>query len=292
MRISTLALGLAMAALPAFSSSALGATCPAPATLTAPAEDWLACIDPLFEQAMTDVRILSADDMEGRAPATNGSVRARAYIVERLAAIGAQPFFAGFEHNFEFEDEDDNELEGVNVVARIPGTGSDPKLIVLTAHYDHLGLSRGQIFNGADDNASGVAALLAIGQVLLAAPTEHTVVLAFVDAEEIGFHGSMELVRDRTFPRADVALNINLDMISKGVDGELFAMGGAISPDIKLLIESLPVLAPMRAWAPSGRSSATKVTMTIELLAALHFFHILSPVSPVCSGVKRCGCLG
>jgi Zn-dependent M28 family amino/carboxypeptidase len=245
MRFLTVALGLTIAALSSTVTPAFAASCPMAGAVTAPPEDWLACIDPLFEAAMTDVRILSADDMEGRAPATTGSDRARAYIIERLTAIGVEPLFSGFEHHFTF-DNDDEETDGMNVVAMIPGTGSDPKLIVLTAHYDHLGVRRNEIYNGADDNASGVAALLAIASVLKQSPPAHTVVFAFVDAEEIGFHGSLQLVRDRTFPLADVALNINLDMVSKGVDGALFAMGGYINSSVRGLINSLPVLAPVR----------------------------------------------
>lgn len=233
----------------------LAATAPAAACASlveppASGEQWLGCIDPLFEQAMRDVEILSADDMEGRAPSTAGSARARDYIVRRLEAIGVGPFFtAGYQHVFHYEDSDDEEQEGRNVVAVVPGTTGDGKVIVLTAHYDHLGIGRRGIFNGADDNASGVAAILAIAASLRAEPPAHTVILALTDAEEIGFYGSQELVDDDAFPLEDVVLNLNFDMLSKGVDDELFAMGGALNPTIKALIEALPVVPPIKLVA-------------------------------------------
>jgi Zn-dependent M28 family amino/carboxypeptidase len=237
--------GLAAAWLCALSSPALAC-----ATLVDPpgtGDQWLGCIDPYFAQAMTDVEILSADDMQGRAPSTAGSAKARAYIVERLTALGVSPFFpAGFEHPFEYEGEEDDDLQGANVVAVIPGTASDGKIIVVTAHYDHLGTTRRGIFNGADDNASGVAAMLAFAAQLKAEAPSHTVILAFTDAEEIGFNGSAELVDDDNFPLSSVAFNLNLDMISKGTNNELFAMGGAINPSVKALIDSLPIVAPVK----------------------------------------------
>jgi Zn-dependent M28 family amino/carboxypeptidase len=238
-----------VAAVAAAGLCALATPALACATLIDPpatGEQWLACIEPYFAQAMTDVQILSADDMEGRAPSTPGSDKARAYIIERLTAIGTAPFFStGFEHAFEYEGDDDDDLQGANVVAVVPGTATDGKVIVVTAHYDHLGTTRRGIFNGADDNASGVAAVLVFATALKAEAPSHTIILAFTDAEEIGFNGSAELVDDDNFPLNSVAFNLNLDMISKGTNNELFAMGGAINASVKTIIESLPVVAPV-----------------------------------------------
>src|SRR5690606_12333213 len=114
-------------------------------------------------QALEDLRILSADDMEGRGVGTPGGARARAYLEGRLKAIGVQPFGPGYAQPFSFKGKDDVR-NGVNLVGRIPGTGASDKVLVVGAHYDHEGIKHGQIYNGADDNASGVAGLLAIAR--------------------------------------------------------------------------------------------------------------------------------
>ena len=67
---------------------------------------------------------------------------------------------------------------------------------MITAHFDHLGVRDGQVFNGADDNASGVAALLAVAARLSGNPPEHSIVLAALDAEESGLNGSQAFLKD------------------------------------------------------------------------------------------------
>ena len=234
---------LAFCLLLTVSSSALGQTASGCATLLsdqAAAADWLACTLPLADQAIADTRILSTDAMEGRAPATPGSTMARAYLAARLEAIGALPLFESYEQPFTFREAAEGPLRhGINLVARIAGTETDGKIIAVTAHYDHFGVSDGEIYNGADDNASGVAGVLALAQALVLDPPRHTTILAFVDAEELGFFGAYALVDDPRFPLADIGLNLNLDMISKNSKGELYAAGGAHNRSIKALIGDL-----------------------------------------------------
>ena len=109
-------------------------------------------------QLLEDVRVLSADAMEGRGTGTQGGAMARAYVVQRFAEAGLKPFGASFEQPFELPGLAKG--KGANVVGYVKGTKYPERFIVVTAHYDHLGVSDGQIYNGADDNASGVAVLL------------------------------------------------------------------------------------------------------------------------------------
>ena len=83
----------------------------------------------------------------------------------------------------------------------LPGAakGAEPRYLVVSAHYDHLGVEDGQIYNGADDNASGVAALLAAARHFRAPPAHHSLVLAAFDAEELGLVGAR---RSSPRPRA------------------------------------------------------------------------------------------
>jgi Zn-dependent M28 family amino/carboxypeptidase len=205
----------------------------------AEAADWLVCAAPFADQAIEDVRILSADDMEGRAPETPGSAKARAYIVDRFTEIGVLPLSASFEQSFTFTPEGEPEMTGTNIVGQIPGIANDGKLIVVTAHYDHFGIIDGEIYNGADDNASGVAGLLAVAAALSAEPPLHTTIFAVLDAEELGFFGAYALVADPAFPLADVGLNINLDMISKNARDEVYAAGGSHNASIRALVDRL-----------------------------------------------------
>jgi Zn-dependent M28 family amino/carboxypeptidase len=98
-------------------------------------------------------------------------------------------------------------------------------VIVVTAHYDHVGQSDGVIHNGADDNASGTAALFAVAEALRRAPPEHDVLLVALDAEEVGLHGARAFVAAPPVPIGRILLNVNLDMLARGDLGELWAAG-------------------------------------------------------------------
>ncbi|MDE0959773.1 MAG: M20/M25/M40 family metallo-hydrolase, partial [Planctomycetota bacterium] len=118
---------------------------------------------------------------------------------------------------------------GRNVVGRMPGTDPDlrDEYIVIGAHYDHVGrgvspgLSRGgtvgEIHNGADDNASGVAALLEVAEAyaLNRLKTRRTLLFVAFDAEELGLHGSNAFVADGGYDAGSIAGMVNMDMISR-----------------------------------------------------------------------------
>ena len=111
-------------------------------------------------------------------------------------------------------------VEGKNVIGILEG--SDPLLknecVVFTAHYDHVGLNtKGEIFNGADDNGSGTAALLEIAEAFtkLKSPPRRSVVFAWVTAEEKGLLGSKYYSQHPVFPLEKTVVNINLDMIGR-----------------------------------------------------------------------------
>lgn len=201
-------------------------------------------LPPIAAQALEDVRILAADDMEGRAPGTAGSRKAREYILRRYGEIGLTPAFpGGFEQPFAFSGRG-RQGTGVNLVGRIDGREAGPVLLIL-AHYDHDGVRNGQIFNGADDNASGVAGLLAAASALKADPPRHTVIFAAVDVEELGLHGSTFLAENMPGGLERVALVINLDMLSKNDRNELWVAGASHAPFLRPRIEALAARAPL-----------------------------------------------
>jgi Zn-dependent M28 family amino/carboxypeptidase len=191
-------------------------------------------------QVLKDVQILAADDMEGRLAGAPGGERARAYVASRLAAIGVEPVAGGFERPFTFGARDGGgDRRGVNLVGIIRGTASPDRFIVVTAHYDHIGVRGGEVFNGADDNASGVAGLLALAAHFKAAPPRHSLLIAALDAEEAGIQGARALLRDPPVPVAAMALNVNMDMIGRDPRNVLYASGTSHYPFLKPYLEDV-----------------------------------------------------
>jgi Zn-dependent M28 family amino/carboxypeptidase len=109
---------------------------------------------------------------------------------------------------------------------------------VLSAHFDHLGIRGGQTYNGADDNASGVAAVLEIARWLMAHRPASTVLVVLFDAEELGLRGSRAFVADPPVPLAEMVLDLNLDMVGRNARNELWIAGTSRWPALKPLAEA------------------------------------------------------
>jgi Zn-dependent M28 family amino/carboxypeptidase len=190
---------------------------------------------------LQDLQTLSADDMEGRKAGTAGGEKARNFLIGRFKEIGLLSFEGGYEQYFGFNTFRNNERyeNCVNLIGYIPGQSSDA--IVISAHYDHLGIANGEIYNGADDNASGTAALLAMAEYFSKNKPKHTLIFAAFDAEEQGKKGAIYWVAKPHVPLSQVVLNINMDMISQNDKNELWASGTYHFPFLKPLIEEVEV---------------------------------------------------
>jgi Zn-dependent M28 family amino/carboxypeptidase len=185
-----------------------------------------------------DLETLAADGMEGRLVGTPGSARAREFIVRRFKESGIQPLGASYEQPFTFTGRgDQGERAGVNIVGVVRGRRSPDRYIVVTAHYDHLGVRNGQVFNGADDNASGVAALLAVAARVSAARPDNSMLFVAFDAEEAGLRGARAFVAKPPVPLASMVLNVNLDMVARDAANVLFASGTSHYPYLKSYLE-------------------------------------------------------
>jgi len=193
-------------------------------------------------QLMNTVRVLAADSMEGRRAGTPGAARARRYLIGRLAALGVAPFTDGYEQSFPLARDSS---PGVNLIGAIPGSNPRGSYIVLSAHYDHVGVRRGEIYNGADDNASGVAAVLAIAEALKKAPLRHPVIIALFDAEEGGLVGARAFVRSPPVALDRIGMNVNLDMVGHSDPGVLWVAGASYSAKFRPLLDSLAAAAPV-----------------------------------------------
>ncbi|WP_432710324.1 DUF4910 domain-containing protein [Pedobacter sp.] len=194
-------------------------------------------------QLLSDVKELSSDAYQGRKTGTPGAELARKYITERYHEIGLQAFSSlnGFEQTFNYKDEQGKMVQGTNLVAYIPGKSE--QTLVISAHYDHLGVINGEVFNGADDNASGVAALFKIAEHYRKAKPNYTMIFVAFDAGEQGWRGSAAFVAEPPVKLDKIRMNINLDMISHSDKGEIYACGTYKYPELrKYLVQSNPNL--------------------------------------------------
>ena len=196
----------------------------------------------LEANAVDLLQVLSADDMGGRAPGTPGHAKAKAVILSRLEALELRAPEGGHARDFRFGPPGAPEKvrTGANLIGWIAGEtpGRGPALVV-TAHYDHLGREEGEIFNGADDNASGVAALIAIAEHLRRVPPQHDVWIVALDAEETNLSGAAAFLETPPLARDRIALNVNLDMVSRPDGKGLWAAGPNHTPALRPLVQAV-----------------------------------------------------
>lgn len=174
-------------------------------------------ISALYNEADSSVlkhlQILSSDEFSGRKFSSKGSLQSQLYLVSTLQNLGVAAYKNQYRHTFTQFGLFQNK-QGTNVIAYIPGSSHDDQYIVLSAHYDHLGSKHNKVFNGADDNASGTAALLHYAKKLSQTPLKHSVILLFTDGEEINLLGAKAFVAQQKNMLNKFKLNINLDMIA------------------------------------------------------------------------------
>lgn len=166
-------------------------------------------------QLKADIETLASDSMQGRDNATPGSTLAQAYLISQLKlfARGANSGASG-------DDAFKQTIPGgTNIVAIIPGTAPPNEYVIVGAHYDHLAFCfsadfNDDICNGATDNATGVANVLAIGRAIATqrrAP-RRSVILAFWDQEEDGLLGSNYYVQHPLVPLGSTVAYVNYDI--------------------------------------------------------------------------------
>lgn len=166
---------------------------------------------------INDLAILSSEQMSGRKTGTIGSVKAKRFIQARFKKIGLAHFpeHSEFIQPFTFSRYS-SENQGFNVVGWLKGTQFFQQFIVVTAHYDHLGTKGRHVYYGADDNASGVAALLAVATKVAELGLAHSVIFLATDAEEKGLYGAKAFIKNLPVDKNAILLNINLDMLGDG----------------------------------------------------------------------------
>lgn len=215
---------------------------------------------------LDDVRTLASSDFGGRKTGSEGSRKAQAWLQARFEAIGLKPYGAGYAQPFAFTHTSIKGLltpgkpyrteypSAVNYIGYIPGTQKPERILVISAHYDHLGMREGKLYPGADDNASGVAAMLAMAAWFKAHPPLHTMVFAAFDGEELGLRGAKAFVAALPFPKEQLAMNLNLDMVSHNDANEIFVAGTSYTPALKALVEQAAARSTVKVKLGHDRS--------------------------------------
>ena len=188
-------------------------------------------------QLLHDVKVLAADSLEGRLSGTTGNKMAQDYIQKRFKQIGLKSYNENYAQYFMLENKKIVVEQATNLIGYIPGKSD--KVIVVTAHYDHVGVRDGKIFNGTDDNASGVGGLLAAAAYFKKHKPKHTIIFAALDGEELGLQGAKAFLEKPPVALENIILNVNMDMLSINDKGELYASGSYHTPALKPLLEQV-----------------------------------------------------
>jgi hypothetical protein len=169
-----------------------------------------------------DLTYLASDELQGRKAGSTGDQKAMDYVVGKFKQFDlegkngeyTQPFTTGGTNT-------------ANLIGILPG--NDPTLkdqvIVVGGHHDHVGVQQFQIYNGADDNASGVSVVIAVAKAIskFKGKLKRTVVLMSFGAEELGILGSKYYCDNPWFPMNKTVFMINLDMVGHAKDNKLTA---------------------------------------------------------------------
>lgn len=174
----------------------------------------------------TNLTVIASDEMEGRETGSEGQKKAGRYLIEQYQKNGIpfpkgakdyyQPIPAAYLNAKYKENLSDSE----NIWAFIEGSEKPNEIVVVSAHYDHVGVKDGKIYNGADDDGSGTVALVEIAKAFQKAKKEghgpkRSILILHVTGEEHGLHGSRFYSENPLFPLTNTVADVNIDMIGR-----------------------------------------------------------------------------
>lgn len=234
-------------------------------------------------------RYLAADDLEGRLAGSPGEQCAGDFIARQFELLGLDP--AGEEDTF-FQplplassiNPHAPSGTGRNVVALLPGDDPDRRaeIVIIGAHYDHLGRGpfgslepdANEIHNGADDNASGVAALLeAADRLVHRQPPARSILFIAFTGEEFGLLGSAHFTRAPTIPLERAVAMLNLDMVGRLGTGPLIVYGVDTAAEWEELVSGTAAELGLEvAFNGSGYGPSDHTSFYSSDIPVLHFF--------------------
>ncbi|WP_395052302.1 M28 family metallopeptidase [Flavobacterium sp.] len=178
------------------------------------------------EELRTHLTIVASDKMQGRETGSEGQKMAGRYLIEQYKKAGisfpkgAKDYYQTVPAAYLNEKRNEGLPDSENIWAFIEGSEKPDEIVVISAHYDHVGMKNGEIFNGADDDGSGTVALLEIAQAFQKAKKEghgpkRSILILHVTGEEHGLHGSRYYTENPLFPLANTVADVNIDMIGR-----------------------------------------------------------------------------
>ncbi len=239
------------------------------------------------------VKFLASDDLAGREIGTDGEVKAAEFISDKMTQVGlASKGTEGYLQTFEVtpgmnphqetkigEGGDSLSIFGHNILGFIDNPSQE--VIVIGAHYDHLGhggmesLHRGDtaVHNGADDNASGVAVMLELSKRFIGGNLQKDLLFIAFSGEEKGLWGSNYFVKNPTIDLANVTAMINMDMVGRlNEEYKLVAHGTGTSPVWEEMLNSANLDSLDLIFKPSGVGPSDHTSFYLQDLPVLHFF--------------------
>tara|TARA_B100001057_G_scaffold472582_1_gene536023 strand:+ start:448 stop:1488 length:1041 start_codon:yes stop_codon:yes gene_type:complete len=193
----------------------------------------------VVEDLQRHLIILAGDPLQGRETGKAGQKMAANYIANFFKEIGIPPYrnnsyfqkfkvktikrFGKWKWNKKSVKQkrlNNNYIKGENIIGFIKGSDLKDEIVVITAHYDHLGIKDSLIYNGADDNGSGTVAIMEIAEAFMLAKKEgkgprRSILIMPVSAEEKGLLGSKYYVENPIYPLENTIVNLNVDMIGR-----------------------------------------------------------------------------
>jgi hypothetical protein len=174
----------------------------------------------------THLYVIASDEMEGRQTGSSGQKKAGNYLINHYKTNtvsfpkGATDYYQRIPASFLNAIRNDNLPDSENIWAFIEGSEKPNEIVVISAHYDHIGVINGEVYNGADDDGSGTVALLEIAQAFETSKKEgngpkRSILFLHVTGEEHGLLGSSYYSQNPLFPLANTVADINIDMIGR-----------------------------------------------------------------------------
>jgi Zn-dependent M28 family amino/carboxypeptidase len=178
------------------------------------------------EDLKTMLYIVASDEMEGRETGSKGQKKAGLYMIDQYKKNdvpfpkGATDYYQHIPASFLNARHNENLPDSENIWAYIEGSEKPDEVLVISAHYDHVGIQKGEVYNGADDDGSGTVALLEIAKAFAKAKKDghgpkRSILFLHVTGEEHGLHGSRYYSENPLFPIANTITDINIDMIGR-----------------------------------------------------------------------------
>ncbi|AQW94774.1 MULTISPECIES: M28 family metallopeptidase [Elizabethkingia] len=176
------------------------------------------------ENLKRDLYIIASDEMQGRDTGSPGQKKAGEYMINQYKknGIGHPPSMSSYYQKVpsEYMSKRKKINDSENILAYIEGSEKPNEIIVVSAHYDHVGMNNGQIYNGADDDGSGTVGVMAIAEAFHKAKKaghgpKRSILFLHVTGEEKGLFGSSYYSDNPIFPLANTVADLNIDMIGR-----------------------------------------------------------------------------